>query len=78
MTVAKAGLEGEARRGVTWVRVKWVRSGQCGIGGNVPSADDRRWPRAERETVGAGPITGSAPLPSSQLASKNEAAAVYP
>ena len=33
-------VEGENMRGVTWVRVKEVRSGQWGIGGNTPSADD--------------------------------------
>ena len=32
--------EGENMRPVTWVRVKEVRSGQWGIGGNTPSADD--------------------------------------
>ena len=33
-------IEGEAMRGVTWVRVKEIRSGQWGIGGNTPSAAD--------------------------------------
>ena len=31
---------GEPIRGVTWVRVKEVRSRQWGIGGNTPSAED--------------------------------------
>ena len=34
-------VEGEGMRGVTWVRVKEVcKSGEWGIGGNTPSADD--------------------------------------
>lgn len=33
-------IEGEAMRGVTWVRVKEVRSGQWGIGGSTPSTAD--------------------------------------
>ena len=40
VTNAMVDVEGEAMRGVTWVRVKEVRSGQWGIGGNTPSADD--------------------------------------
>ena len=40
VTEAMVEVEGEAMRGVTWVRVKEVRSGQWGIGGNTPSADD--------------------------------------
>ena len=40
VTNAMVEVEGEAMRGVTWVRVKEVRSGQWGIGGNTPSADD--------------------------------------
>jgi|TARA_A100001391_G_scaffold135519_1_gene94235 4-oxalocrotonate tautomerase len=40
VTDAMVAVEGEAMRGVTWVRVKEVRSGQWGIGGNTPSADD--------------------------------------
>ena len=42
VTNAMVEVEGEAMRGVTWVRVKEVRSGQWGIGGNTPSADDIR------------------------------------
>ena len=33
-------IEGENMRGVTWVRVKEVRSGQWGIGGKPISASD--------------------------------------
>ncbi len=40
VTNAMVEIEGEAMRGVTWVRVKEVRSGQWGIGGSTPSADD--------------------------------------
>lgn len=40
VTNAMVEIEGEAMRGVTWVRVKEVRSGQWGIGGNTPSAQD--------------------------------------
>ncbi len=40
VTNAMVEVEGENMRGVTWVRVKEVRSGQWGIGGNTPSADD--------------------------------------
>jgi 4-oxalocrotonate tautomerase len=42
VTDAMVAVEGEPMRGVTWVRVKEVRSGQWGIGGNTPSADDIR------------------------------------
>ncbi|MDH3659530.1 MAG: tautomerase family protein [Alphaproteobacteria bacterium] len=40
VTNAMVEVEGEAMRGVTWVRVKEVRSGQWGIGGNTPSTSD--------------------------------------
>jgi len=40
VTDAMVEVEGEGMRGVTWVRVKEVRSGHWGIGGNMPSADD--------------------------------------
>ena len=32
--------EGEARRAVTWVRVKEVQSRHWGMGGNTPSTED--------------------------------------
>ena len=40
VTDAMVEVEGENMRSVTWVRVKQVRSGQWGIGGNTPSAED--------------------------------------
>ena len=40
VTDAMVEVEGENMRSVTWVRVKEVRSGQWGIGGNTPSAED--------------------------------------
>jgi len=40
VTNAMVEVEGENMRPVTWVRVKEVRSGHWGIGGNTPSADD--------------------------------------
>lgn len=40
VTEAMIDIEGESMRGVTWVRVKEVRSGQWGIGGKTPSAAD--------------------------------------
>ncbi|MBY6048400.1 tautomerase family protein [Vannielia litorea] len=40
VTDAMVAIEGEAMRGVTWVRVKEVKSGHWGIGGNRPSAAD--------------------------------------
>lgn len=40
VTNAMVEVEGENMRAVTWVRVKEVRSGLWGIGGNMPSADD--------------------------------------
>ena len=42
VTDAMVEVEGEGMRGVTWVRVKEVRSGQWGIGGKTPSAEDIR------------------------------------
>jgi 4-oxalocrotonate tautomerase len=40
VTNAMVEIEGEAMRGVTWVRVKEIRSGQWGIGGTTPSTAD--------------------------------------
>lgn len=48
VTNAMVEVEGEAMRGVTWVRVKEVRSGQWGIGGNTPSAADIKAMAAKR------------------------------
>lgn len=42
VTNAMVAIEGEGMRGVTWVRVKEVRSGEWGIGGKTPSAADIR------------------------------------
>ena len=40
VTDAMVEVEGEALRGVTWVRVQEVASGEWGIGGKTPSAED--------------------------------------
>ena len=40
VTDAMVGVEGEALRGVTWVRVYEVASGEWGIGGKAMTADD--------------------------------------
>jgi len=40
VTEAMVDVEGEAMRGVTWVRVQEIASGEWGIGGKTPSADD--------------------------------------
>lgn len=40
VTNAMVEVEGENMRSITWVRVKEVRSGQWGIGGHTPSADE--------------------------------------
>jgi len=40
ITDAMVEIEGEAMRGVTWVRVHEVASGEWGIGGNALTADD--------------------------------------
>ncbi|MBV7379598.1 tautomerase family protein [Maritimibacter dapengensis] len=47
VTDAMVEVEGENMRAVTWVRVKEVRSGQWGIGGTTPSADDIKAMAAE-------------------------------
>lgn len=39
VTDAMVSIEGENMRGVTWVRVTEVKSGQWGIGGNPLTAD---------------------------------------
>ena len=39
VTDAMVGIEGEAMRGVTWVRVLEVASGQWGIGGQGMTAE---------------------------------------
>jgi 4-oxalocrotonate tautomerase len=40
LTDAMVSIEGEAMRGVTWVIVEEVRSGQWGIGGNALTTED--------------------------------------
>jgi 4-oxalocrotonate tautomerase len=40
VTDAMVGIEGEAMRGVTWVRVREVASGEWAIGGRVLTAAD--------------------------------------
>jgi 4-oxalocrotonate tautomerase len=40
VTEAMVAVEGEAMRGVTWVLVEEVRSGQWGIGGRRLTTDD--------------------------------------
>jgi len=40
VTDAMVAIEGEAMRGVTWVRVHEVASGEWGIGGKAFTTDD--------------------------------------
>lgn len=40
LTDAMVSIEGESMRGVTWVTVEEVRSGQWGIGGSALSTAD--------------------------------------
>lgn len=40
LTDAMVSIEGENMRGVTWVIVEEVRSGQWGIGGNALTTED--------------------------------------
>jgi 4-oxalocrotonate tautomerase len=42
------GIEGEVMRGVTWVRVQEVASGEWGIGGKALTASDIKAMRAAR------------------------------
>lgn len=42
VTDAMVAIEGEALRGVTWVRVQEVQQGDWGIGGNTLTAADVR------------------------------------
>jgi 4-oxalocrotonate tautomerase len=48
VTDTMVAIEGEAMRGVTWVRVQEVASGEWGIGGKTPSASDLKAMRAAR------------------------------
>ena len=47
VTEAMVGVEGEALRGVTWVRVREVASGEWAIGGRPMTAADVRAARSE-------------------------------
>jgi 4-oxalocrotonate tautomerase len=42
LTDTMVEIEGENMRGVTWVVVEEVRSGDCGIGGNALTTEDVR------------------------------------
>ncbi|MFZ1816148.1 MAG: tautomerase family protein [Rhizobiaceae bacterium] len=42
VTDTMVSIEGEAMRGVTWVRVQEISSGEWGIGGKALTADDVR------------------------------------
>jgi len=48
VTDTMVGIEGEVMRGVTWVRVQEVASGEWGIGGKALSAADVKAMRATR------------------------------
>jgi 4-oxalocrotonate tautomerase len=48
VTDTMVAIEGEAMRGVTWVRVQEVGSGEWGIGGKALSAGDVKALRATR------------------------------
>ena len=48
VTDAMVEIEGEALRGVTWVRVQEIASGEWGIGGKAPSAQDIKAMRGQR------------------------------
>ncbi len=47
VTEAMVGVEGEAMRGVTWVRVKEIASGEWAIGGKPMTAADVREAQSE-------------------------------
>ena len=48
VTDTMVGIEGEAMRGVTWVRVQELASGEWGIGGKALTAEDVKALRAQR------------------------------
>ncbi|NBC20324.1 MAG: 4-oxalocrotonate tautomerase [Alphaproteobacteria bacterium] len=48
VTETMVAIEGEAMRGVTWVRVQEFASGEWGIGGKAMTADAVRAVRDER------------------------------
>ena len=47
VTDAMVSVEGEAMRGVTWVRIKELKSGDWAIGGNILTATGIRQMAAE-------------------------------
>ncbi|MDD9728207.1 tautomerase family protein [Roseovarius sp. SK2] len=47
VTEAMVGIEGEAMRGVTWVRVQEIASGEWAIGGKPMTAKDVRAAQSE-------------------------------
>jgi 4-oxalocrotonate tautomerase len=47
LTETMVGIEGEALRGVTWVTIEEVESGDWGIGGNAITRRIRARPAAE-------------------------------
>jgi len=47
VTETMVGIEGEAMRGVTWVRVQEIASGEWGIGGKPMTAADVKGAPAE-------------------------------
>ena len=63
LTDAMVSIEGEAMRGVTWVKISEVASGEWGIGGQAlttkPSRSSRpaeRWPDEHRPCIVGGPV----------------------
>ena len=47
VTEAMVGVEGEAMRGVTWVRVQEIASGEWAIGGKPMTAEDVKAAQSE-------------------------------
>jgi 4-oxalocrotonate tautomerase len=54
VTEAMISVEGEAVRGVTWVALQTVASGEWGIGGQLMTAADVRALRGQTTAVGTG------------------------
>ncbi len=48
LTETMVGIEGEAMRGVTWVTIEEVDSGDWGIGGQCPQHPGREGPPGRR------------------------------
>lgn len=42
LTDAMVSIEGEALRQLTWVTIEEMKEGDCGVGGQTPSAHDVR------------------------------------